>query len=256
MENIVVSRPRPGVILITLDRPQKRNALSIALLAELARSLSEADRDDAVRCVVLTGDERAFSAGADINDQLERGLDAVFSKERLAAWEAVQEFSKPLIAAVDGYALGGGCELAMLCDIIVAGEKARFGQPEINIGIFPGDGATQRLPRAVGKSMAMKLVLTGEMIDAATAKSIGLVAEVTADGETVPRALDLARLIAEKSPTALRLAKQSVLKAFETSLAEGLAFERRNLALAFEGEDQKEGMAAFVEKRKPRFRGR
>ena len=256
MENIVVSRPRPGVMLVTLNRPQKRNALSIALLAELARTLGEADRDDAVRCVVLTGDERAFSAGADINDQLERGLDAVFSKQRLAAWEAVQRFPKPLVAAVDGYALGGGCELAMLCDIIVAGETARFGQPEINIGIFPGDGATQRLPRAVGKSTAMKLVLTGEMIDAATAKSIGLVAEVTANGETVPRALDLARLIAEKSLTALRLAKESVLEAFETSLAEGLAFERRNLALAFDTEDRKEGMAAFVEKRKPRFRGR
>ena len=256
MENIVVSRPRPGVILITLDRPQKRNALSIALLAELARSLSEADRDDAVRCVVLTG-TNARSPPAPTSTTSWNGASTRCSpRERLAAWEAVQEFSKPLIAAVDGYALGGGCELAMLCDIIVAGEKARFGQPEINIGIFPGDGATQRLPRAVGKSMAMKLVLTGEMIDAATAKSIGLVAEVTADGETVPRALDLARLIAEKSPTALRLAKQSVLKAFETSLAEGLAFERRNLALAFEGEDQKEGMAAFVEKRKPRFRGR
>ncbi|HJO96707.1 MAG TPA: enoyl-CoA hydratase-related protein, partial [Rhodospirillales bacterium] len=204
---------------------------------------------------VITGDEIAFSAGADINDQLERGLGAVFADERLDAWRTVEQFQKPLVAAVEGYALGGGCELALLADIVIAGETARFGQPEINIGIFPGDGATQRLSRWVGKSMAMKMILSGEMIDAAEAKAIGLVAEVAAAGKTVERALDLAAVIAEKSPIALRLAKEAILTAFETPLAAGLEFERRNLALAFDSDDQKEGMRAFVEKRKPRFGG-
>ena len=256
MELIVLSRPRPGVLLITLDRPSKRNALSIALMGELAAALDEAAGDDAIRAVVLTGDDRAFSAGADINDQLAHGLDAVFSEARLAAWKVVEGFPKPLIAAVVGDALGGGCELAMLADIIIAGASARFGQPEINIGIFPGDGATQRLPRTLGKSMAMKLILSGEPMDAATARDIGLAAEVTKDGETVRRALDLAATIAEKSPIALRLAKASVLGAYQTTLAQGLELERRNLTLAFATEDQKEGMTAFVEKRKARFRGR
>ncbi|MDP6786963.1 MAG: enoyl-CoA hydratase-related protein [Rhodospirillales bacterium] len=255
MEFVLVTGPRPGVTLVTLNRPAKRNALSIALMGELAAVLDQAAADDGVRSVVITGDERAFSAGADINDQLERGLDAVFSDERLDAWRTVERFPKPLVAAVEGYALGGGCELAMLADIVIAGETARFGQPEINIGIFPGDGATQRLARSVGKSMAMKMVLSGEMIDAAEAKAIGLVAEVAAAGKTVGRALDLAAVIAEKSPIALRLAKEAVLTAFETPLSAGLEFERRNLALAFDSDDQKEGMRAFVEKRKPRFGG-
>jgi enoyl-CoA hydratase len=255
MEFVVVTQPRPRVTLVTLDRPAKRNALSIALMGELASVLERAAADDGVRCVVITGDERAFSAGADINDQLERGLDAVFAAERLDAWRTVERFEKPLVAAVEGYALGGGCELALLADIVIAAETARFGQPEINIGIFPGDGATQRLPRWVGKSMAMKMILSGEMIDATEAQAIGLVAEVTAAGKTVDRALDLAAVIAEKSPIALRLAKEAVLTAFETPLSAGLEFERRNLALAFDSDDQKEGMRAFVEKRKPRFRG-
>ena len=255
MANVLVTDPRPGVALVTLSRPGKRNALSIALMGELAAALERAAGDDGVRCLVITGDERAFSAGADINAQLERGLDAVFSEQRLAAWRTVERFPKPLVAAVDGYALGGGCELALLADVIIAGAGARFGQPEINIGIFPGDGATQRLPRLVGKSMAMKMILSGEMIAAAEAKEIGLVAEVVPVGAAVARALDLAAVIAEKSPIALRLAKESVLMAFETPLSAGLAFERRNLALAFVSDDQKEGMRAFVEKRAPRFRG-
>jgi enoyl-CoA hydratase len=255
MEYVLATQPRPTVTLVTLNRSAKRNALSIALMGELASVLERAAADDGVRCVVITGDERAFSAGADINDQLERGLDAVFAEERLDAWRTVERFQKPLVAAVEGYALGGGCELALLADIVIAGETARFGQPEINIGIFPGDGATQRLPRWVGKSMAMKMILSGEMIDATEAKAIGLVAEVVAAGKTVERALDLAAVIAEKSPMALRLAKEAVLTAFETPLATGLEFERRNLALAFDSDDQEEGMRAFVEKRQPRFRG-
>jgi enoyl-CoA hydratase len=255
MEFILVTEPRPKVTLITLNRSAKRNALSIALMGELASVLDQAAADDGVRCVVITGDDIAFSAGADINDQLERGLDAVFADERLDAWRTVEQFQKPLVAAVEGYALGGGCELTLLADIVIAGETARFGQPEINIGIFPGDGATQRLARWVGKSMAMKMILSGEMIDAAEAKAIGLVAEVAAAGKTVERALDLAAVIAEKSPIALRLAKEAILTAFETPLAAGLEFERRNLALAFDSDDQKEGMRAFVEKRKARFSG-
>lgn len=255
MEFILVAQPRPSVTLVTLNRSAKRNALSIALMGELASVLDHGAADDGVRCVVITGDERAFSAGADINDQLERGLDSVFSDERLDAWRTVERFPKPLVAAVEGYALGGGCELALLADIVIAGETARFGQPEINIGIFPGDGATQRLARSIGKSMAMKMILSGEMIGADEAKTIGLVAEVTAPGKAVERALDLAAGIAEKSPIALRLAKEAVLTAFETPLATGLEFERRNLALAFDSDDQKEGMRAFVEKRKPLFRG-
>ena len=255
MEFILVTQARPGVSLVTLNRSAKRNALSIALMGELASVLDYAAADDGVRCVVITGDENAFSAGADINDQLERGLDSVFSDERLDAWRTVERFPKPLMAAVEGYALGGGCELALLADIVIAGETARFGQPEINIGIMPGDGATQRLARSVGKSMAMKMILSGEMIGADEAKAIGLVAEVTAPGKAVERALDLAAAIAEKSPIALRLAKEAVLTAFETPLATGLEIERRNLALAFNSDDQKEGMRAFVEKRKPLFRG-
>lgn len=253
--NILVTDPRPGVALVTFNRSSKRNALSIALMVELAAALERAASDEEVRCLVVTGDRRAFSAGADINDQLEHGLDAVFSEQRLAAWSTVERFPKPLIAAIEGYALGGGCELALLADVIVAGDGARFGQPEINIGIFPGDGATQRLPRLVGKSMAMKLILSGEMIAAAEAKEIGLVAEVVAAGAALARALDLAAVIARKSPIALRLAKEAVLMAFETPLSAGLAFERRSLALAFGSDDQKEGMRAFVEKRAPRFRG-
>lgn len=254
MKYVLVTQPRPNVTLVTLNRPAKRNALSIALMAELASVFESAASDDGIRCMVITGDEHAFSAGADINDQLELGLDAVFARERLDAWQTVERFQKPLVAAVDGYALGGGCELALLADIVIAGETARFGQPEINIGIFPGDGATQRLARWVGKSMAMKMILSGEMIDATEAKAIGLVAEV-ATGKTVERALDLAATIAEKSPISLRLAKEAVLMAFEAPLAEGLEFERRNLALAFDSDDQEEGMRAFVEKRKPLFRG-
>lgn len=252
---ILVGRPTDGVLLIRLNRPAKRNALSAALVGELGAALRQAGGDDAVRCVVLTGDDRAFSAGADIADQAGRGLDAVFHPGRLAGWDEVQNFPKPLIAAVNGYALGGGNELVMLCDIAIAGDTALFGQPEIKIGIFPGDGGTQRLPRLVGKSNAMKMILTGEPIDARTAREIGLVSEVVPAGETVERALAIARLIANRSPIALQLAKKSVLAAYEMPLEAGLRQERENIRLAFESEDQKEGMAAFLDKRKPAFRG-
>lgn len=256
MTLILVSRPRSRVMLIRLNRPEKRNALSVQMMSELAAVLNDAARDDDIGCVVVTGDARAFSAGADIADQHARGTDSTFAPERLAAWSTVERFPKPLIAAVDGYALGGGNELAMLADVIIAGDHAIFGQPEIKIGITPGDGATQRLPRLVGKSMAMKMILSGEMIDAPTALQFGLVAEVVPAAQTVERALDLAATIAEKSPIALRLVKEAVLKAFELPLAEGLAFERETVGRAMASEDRREGMAAFLEKRPPRFKGR
>jgi len=252
---LILSDPSPGVQLITLNRPEKLNALSVALVTELAALTKAAASEAAIRCLVLTGNDRAFSTGADIADQQLHGDAAVFGAARLDAWEAIQNFPKPLIAAVNGYALGGGNELAMLADIIVAGESAQFGQPEINIGILPGDGGTQRLIRAVGKSAAMKMILSGERINAATALRIGLVAEVVPPARTVTRALELAAIISTKSPVALRLAKEAVLKAFELPLSAGLALERKNLAIAFASEDRKEGMAAFLERRQPRFRG-
>ncbi len=256
MDFIVLDRPRPRVSLISFDRPDKRNALSIAMLGEIAAALADAAAEDEVRCVVMTGDDKAFSAGADIKDQQDRGTGSALAPERLVAWAAIQRFPKPLIAAVNGYALGGGHELAMLADIVIAGETATFGQPEINIGIMPGDGATQRLPRMVGKSLAMRMILGGQFIDARAALAAGLVADVVPAAETVDQALDLAAVIAEKSPMALRLAKEAVLKAYETPLSMGLDFERKNLALAFGSEDQQEGMTAFLEKRPPRFKGR
>jgi enoyl-CoA hydratase len=252
---LIVSDPFPGVRMITLNRPEKLNALNIALVAELATLTEQAAREAEIRCLVVTGSERAFSAGADIADQQRYGDVAVFGRERLDAWDVIQNFPKPLIAAVNGYALGGGNELAMLADIIIAGENAQFGQPEINIGILPGDGGTQRLVRAVGKSVAMWMILSGERIDALTALRVGLVAEIMPPERTVARALEIAGSIARKSPVALRLAKEAVLKAFEMSLSTGLAFERNNLARAFASEDRKEGMAAFLEKRSPHFRG-
>ncbi len=256
MSLVLVSRPRPGVLLVTLNRPEKRNALSTALVVEVAGTLARAAGDDDVRCVVLAGDDRAFSAGADIKEMVDGGLAALADDRRLAAWDAIQAFEKPLVAAVNGVCLGGGNELAMLADIVVAGETARFGQPEINLGILPGDGATQRLARAVGKSLAMKLVLTGEPIDAATAREAGLVAEITPPGETLGRALAIAVTIAEKAPVAARLAKAAVLAAFEQPLSGGLAFERKLLYRAFQTADRTEGMSAFLEKRRPRFTGR
>ncbi len=255
-EFILLSRPRPRVLLMTFNRPARRNALSVAMMVEIAGALTDAASDDDIRCVVMTGDDKAFSAGADIKDQDARGAGAALAPEKVAAWETVDRFPKPLLAAVNGYALGGGLELAMACDIIIAGDGATFGQPEINLGIHPGDGATQRLPRTIGKSLAMRLILSGQFIGAEEARAAGLVAEVAPAGETVERTLDLAAVIAEKSPVALRLAKASVLQAYESPLTEGLRLEQRSLARAFESEDQKEGARAFVEKRPPRFVGR
>jgi enoyl-CoA hydratase len=206
--------------------------------------------------VVLAGNERAFCAGTDITEMVEDGLSAIESPRRNRAWKTIETFPKPIVAAIAGFAFGGGHELAMLCDIVIAGEKARFGQPEINIGVLPGDGGTQRIPRQIGKSMAMKMILTGEPIDAETAWRTGLVAEVVPHDGTLERALDLAATIAQKPPITARLAKQAVLAAYDTTLGMGLRVERQAIALAFETEDRAEGMNAFLEKRPPRFKGR
>ena len=254
-ETILCTTPRPGVLLVTLNRPEKLNALNAEMLGALAAALDDARSDEAVRCVVLAGNDRAFCAGTDITEMVEQGLAAIESPRRDRAWKAIESFPKPIVAAVAGLALGGGHELAMVCDIVIAGGNARFSQPEINIGILPGDGATQRIPRQIGKSLAMKMILTGEPIDAETALRAGLVADVVPQDETLERALDIAANIAEKPPIAARLAKQAVLAAYDTTLSAGLKAERHALSLAFDTEDRKEGMAAFVEKRRPKFKG-
>jgi enoyl-CoA hydratase len=246
----------PHVLQLTLNRIEKRNALSNALIAELAAVLEAATADDTVRAVVLSGREDFFSSGADIKEMQQRGFEAISNPRRVQAWNVIATFPKPLIAAIDGVAYGGGHELALLADIIIAGSGAKFAQPEISIGILPGDGATQRLARIAGKSLTMLMTLTGEPIDAATALRAGLVAEVVADKQAVPRALDIARTIAIKSPIAARLAKEAILAANETMLSAGLAVERSAIRHAFTTQDQREGMAAFFEKRAPRYQGK
>ena len=252
---VKLSTPVAGVTLIELNRPEKRNALNGALLADLAAALDVAETNGS-RCVVLAGTETIFSAGADISEMRERGFQAIANAARSASWARIEAFSLPIVAAVRGICFGGGHELVMLADVTIAAEDARFGQPEIKLGIIPGDGATQRLTHLVGKPLAMKMILTGEPIDAAEALRARLVAEVTDIETCLPRALEIAASIARHSAAALRLAKDAVLATYEVSLAQGLRTERRNIALAFTTEDQKEGMAAFFEKRPPRFTGR
>jgi enoyl-CoA hydratase len=254
-QTLAVELIEPGVRLITLQRPQALNALTTELLGELADELNAAQADAETRVVVLTGSRKAFAAGADLKEMAECNLVGVLNDPRQASWQTITRFSKPLIAAVNGFALGGGCELAMHADIIIAGTDARFGQPEINLGIMPGAGGTQRLLRAVGKSMAMQMVLTGEAIDAQQAQRAGLVSEVTQPELTVERALQIARSIAAKAPLAVRLAKEALLKAMDTDLASGLRFERHAFTLLAGTRDRDEGIAAFQEKRKPTFIG-
>jgi enoyl-CoA hydratase len=242
--------------LVRLNRPKQLNALNGAVMDELCRALDELDRDDGVRAIVVTGNERAFAAGADIGEMANATPIDMLLTNRIGQWDRIRRITKPVIAAVNGWALGGGCELAMTLDLIVAGEGAKFGQPEINIGVIPGAGGTQRLTRAIGKSPAMRMILTGEPISAADAERAGLVALVTQDELVVEDALALAAKIAAKSPLALRMAKEAVNAAHEMSLTDALAHERRLFYLLFASEDQKEGMAAFVEKRTPDFKGR
>jgi enoyl-CoA hydratase len=255
-EMIQVSVEEGGVGLIRLDRPAQMNALCDALMAELGDALASFDADPAVGAIVLTGHEKAFAAGADIKEMKDRRYPATYAQDFIAPWERILTVRKPVIAAVAGYALGGGCELAMMCDLIIAAETAKFGQPEITLGIIPGAGGTQRLTRAVGKAKAMDLILTGRMMDAAEAERAGLVARVVPAEKLLEEALAAARKIAAFSPVAVAMAKEAVNVAFETSLREGVRFERRLFLSLFGTPDQREGMAAFVEKRKPVFPAR
>ena len=254
-ETLIVEQTE-GVTMIRLNRPEALNALNSQLLGELSRALDAAEADEAVRCVVLTGSERAFAAGADIKEMSDKSYAQMFASNFFGGpARRIEQFRKPIIAAVAGYALGGGCELAMLCDFIVASEKARFGQPEINLGVAPGIGGSQRLTRLVGKSKAMDMVLTARMMDAAEAERAGLVSRVVPADKLLDEALAAAAKIAGQSPLAVMMNKELVNAAFETTLATGVSMERRLFHSLFAFDDQKEGMAAFVEKRKPDFKG-
>ncbi|MFN0315285.1 MAG: enoyl-CoA hydratase [Burkholderiales bacterium] len=250
---------RGKVALITLDRPKALNALSPGLMRELSAALAGFEQDEGIGCTVITGSEKAFAAGADINEmQTKTYMDVYKSDFITAEWEAVTRCRKPVIAAVAGYALGGGCELAMMCDFIIAADNAKFGQPEIDLGILPGAGGTQRLPRFVGKSKAMEMILLGQAryMDAAEAERCGLVSRVVPLAELLNDAMKTAARIAQLSQPIVMMAKESVNRAFESTLSEGIRFERRLFHAAFATEDQKEGMAAFVEKRKANFKHR
>jgi len=250
-ENIIVER-RDNVALITLNRPAVMNALCVALTMELTDVLNQLEHDDAIGCVVLTGSDKAFAAGADIKEMRNKSYVEAYKNNFISdTWEAPAKFRKPIIAAVAGYALGGGCELAMMCDFILAAETAKFGQPEITIGILPGAGGTQRLTRAIGKAKAMEMCLTGRMMDAQEAERSGLVARVVPADELLEVALKTAAKIAGMSQPVAMMTKEAVSVAFETTLTQGILFERRLFHSAFALDDQKEGMAAFVDKRQP-----
>ena len=254
-ESVLVAREGP-VGVVTLNRPRVLNALSPALIEEVNDALRAFDADPEVGAAVLTGGPRVFAAGADIGDMAERTPVDQVLRDQTGRWAPLAAFTKPLIAAVNGYALGGGCELALMCDLIVAGDGARFGQPEINLGIIPGAGGTQRWPRTVGKYVAMEVVLGGAPITAQRAYQLGLVNRVVPAEVTIQVAIELAAQLAGKAPLALRLAKEGVNRSLETPLSEGLLVERKNFYFLFATEDQKEGMRAFLEKRKAQFRGR
>jgi len=254
-QSILVER-QENISIVTLNRPKELNALNFHLVSELAQALEELDRDDSILCIVLTGaGDRAFAAGADIKEMSDKSpIDMMMGG--FDAWIRIRHIHKPLIAAVGGYALGGGCELAMHCDMIVASENAHFGQPEIKIGVIPGAGGTQRLARTFGKFRTMEMVLTGEPFTAQEMAAHGLVNRVVPKGEHLNEAIKLAKVVAQRSPLAVRLAKEAVLAAFETSLEEGLELERKNFFLLFATEDMREGMRAFLEKRQAKFKGR
>ena len=255
MSLVLVDRDAPTAA-VRLNRPEARNALSDALMDELVAALTELDADGEVRCIVLAGDERAFAAGADIAELAAATAVELYQAPRVARWDAIRKLQTPLVAAVSGWCLGGGCELAMTCDLIVASDTARFGQPETGLGIIPGAGGTQRLARAVGKALAMDMVLTGRVLTAHEALAAGLVARVVAREAWLDEARRVASEIAVRAPVAQRLAREAVDRAFETGLDSGLDFERKALYLAFASDDAREGLAAFVEKRRPEWKSK
>jgi enoyl-CoA hydratase len=255
-ETILVER-RDAVGIVTLNRPQALNALSAALIRDLGAAFDELEFDTAIGAIVLAGNERAFAAGADIKEMAGKSYMDAYAEDFITrGWERVAQCRKPVVAAVQGVALGGGCEVAMMCDIVIAAETARFGQPEILLGVIPGAGGTQRLPRFIGKAKAMDLCLTGRLMDAAEAERAGLVSRVVPADKLLEEAVAVAAKIAQMSRPIAMMAKEAVNRAFETTLAEGIRFERRLFHSTFATEDQKEGMAAFVEKRKPAFKNR
>jgi len=255
-QDLIVTRPAPGVVLLTFNRPEVRNALRTQTLSEIATELALAAADDAVRAVVLTGGLACFAAGADVREMAPLGPIDILTHERQRHWRAIATFPKPLVACVCGFALGAGCELALCCDFIVAGRNARFGQPEVNLGMIPGAGGTARLARTAGKALAMQMVLTGQPIGAEAALAAGLAIEVDEPESAFARAIELASIIATKPPLAVRLAKEAVLRAFDVSLTEALAAERQAFALLAASHDRNEGIAAFLDKRTPQFTGR
>jgi enoyl-CoA hydratase len=255
-QQLILAETDDHVGIIRLNRPKVLNALSPELMEQLAAQLEAYDRDDDVHVIVLTGSERAFAAGADIADMADRSMIEMYKRDQFASWDRVRRTKKPIVAAVSGYALGGGCEVVMMCDVVIASENAQFGQPEINLGVMPGGGGTQRLTRAVGKATAMDMILTGRYLTAAEALAAGLVSRVVPQEHYFTEAVNVAREMAAKGPIALRLAKEAVLKSFEMTLTEGVGYEQKLFYMLFGTEDQKEGMRAFVEKREADFRGR
>lgn len=247
---------KPFTALVQLNRPKELNALNLQLMQELRDALQQLDKNENVRVIIITGNEQAFAAGADIKQMADKNAIDMLLIDQFSTWDQIRKTRKPIIAAVSGFALGGGCELAMTCDMTIASETAKFGQPEIRIGVMPGAGGTQRLTKAIGKAKAMELVLTGRFLSADEALFYGLVNKVVPVEMYLYEAAQLAKEIAEMSPIAAMLAKEAVNRSFETHLDEGLHLERKNFYLAFASADQKEGMSAFVEKRKPQFKGR
>lgn len=255
-EHIVVETPADGVGLVRLNQPRTFNALTGPLMDELMTALEIMDGDDTIRCMIITGSNKAFAAGADIKEMAEATTVEMMQKEFIARWERLRGIKKPVIAAVSGYALGGGCELALACDMIIASDTAVFGQPEINLGVIPGAGGTQRLARTIGKAWAMEMVLMDRRLSAKEAAQFGLVNRVVPVDDLMEEAAKMATNIAERAPVAIRFAKDAVNMALETTLSAGLAYERNHFYTLFATQDQKEGMAAFVEKRKPEWTGK
>ncbi len=252
----VTSQYESGIALIQLNRPKELNALNRQLMQEVRDALQQFDKDETIRVIIITGNEQAFAAGADIKQMADQSAIDMLMIDQFSTWDQIRKTKKPIIAAVSGFALGGGCEFVMTCDMVIASETAKFGQPEIKIGTMPGAGGTQRLTKAIGKAKAMELILTGRFLSAEEAHFYGLVNKVVPVEMYLFEAVQLAKEIAQMSPVAVQLAKEAVNRSFETHLDEGLLLERKNFYLTFASEDQKEGMKAFIEKRKPEYKGK